>query len=113
MDKETKDWLRKTGFEDDRSYYHVWQYRTAPIALSNDREVRICFELSQDHETYAMCVSLEAVGTIPEGYSESSAWLFTKKGGDVKELFRQCVDSVDALGAGLCVTVADICKKIG
>ena len=92
MNKEISKWLRSVGFEEDRSYLHVWQYRTNPFQLPNDRETQFCFELStQDDVTYDLIVSLEASGTKPENYSCGSLWLFTEKGNDAKELFKKCI----------------------
>ena len=95
MNKEISKWLRNIGFEEDRSYLHVWQYRTEFFPVSSEREARLCFELSsKDENSYSVCVTLEAEGSKPENYSCGSLWLFTENGSDVKELFKKCLSNL-------------------
>lgn len=95
MNKEISKWLRNIGFEEDRSYLHVWQYRTESFSVSADREARLCFELScKEESSYTVVVTLEAEGTKPENYSCGSLWLFTENGNDVNELFKKCLSNL-------------------
>lgn len=102
MDKKTSFWLRSSGFEEDRGFHHVWQYRTLPFQISSTREALLCFELaSEADDKLSMCVTMEARGTVPENYSEGSVWLFTEKGTDAKQLFQRCINLVSSLGFGI------------